>query len=56
MSARAEVRARQKFFWNRKIYKILYLLHIFDFFISFKLMVLKSIEVADFLAKKGAPA
>ena len=50
------MRARQKFFWNRKIYKILYLLHIFDFFISFKLMVLKSIEVARFFAKKRAPA
>ena len=54
--ARAEVRARQKFFWNQKLYEILYLLHTFDFFISFKFIVLKSIQAADFLAKKSAPS
>ena len=54
--ARAEVRARQKFFENRKVHKMSYLLHILDIFISSKLMVLKRIELLDFLVKKSTTA
>ena len=54
--ARAEVRARQKFFWNQKVHKIFYLLHILDVFISSKLMVLKRIELLAIWVKKSTTA
>ena len=54
--ARAEVRARQKFFYNQKVHKISYLLHILDVFISSKLMVLKRIELLLIWAKKNTTA
>ena len=45
--ARAEVRARQKFFYNRKVHKIFYILHTLNVFISLELMVLQWIQCVD---------
>ena len=50
---RAEVRARKKFFRNRKVHEISYLLCILDFFISIELILVNGFEMCGFFKKNS---
>ena len=45
---RAEMRARQNFFWNRKVHEIYYLLCVWNIFISIELIIVNGYEMCVF--------